>query len=275
MRPLLLLSCLLLASAAVPQKKNPSDAEIAKARKQVAQELSKKSSGNWVASKLSASALAAKVKTAVVGMKAIEGGFRMLYQTSEGRGEQTGVLLVQDKTHYRIDGTMLTPMPTAFAFVANGKERLIRRGSKVLPPMPLTSKLAGAKLAPTAYAKFFPIDFSRMMFQGLTDGVDAWGPLTQSLAQGGEGYNLRIHERTMTANGTKYLSYRLSGSRTGAALQKLGPSSYEFIIDGTRFLPVSVSVDWVDGKKKKWMAKWSGAYKFGAKLKPDVFTLKY
>jgi hypothetical protein len=136
-----------------------------------------------------------------------------------------------------------------------------------------TYRLPAAKLKGDTLVGLFEIDFSRLAFQGLTEGVDAWRDIIGGWSKGANGYKATIEQRTMKYQGRDVLSYRIHAQRTAAAAKKYGASAVEVVIDGRRFLPVTIRVVRTDTKGKSWLAQWQAAYRFNQTIRPDEMQL--
>lgn len=270
---------LLLAAALLPQKQqNPPDvkktgADLAK----VFSEAVKPKPGDnlWRPTKLSVAQLAAKVEASVRNIKNTEVAIKMLAQTSEGRGQFDGIMRIRDNRNYRMDTFVVKPQPVTAIYTSNGKSRFVLYDGQFKPKsgFPAGTRLASATSDPKKLVQLFPIEFGRLMFQGLTDGLDSWGPVLNAWNAGATGYKVKIEERVMTYAGKKILTYRVLADRTPAAAKTQGSSKIELRVDGTNFLPVTVRETRVDLKKKTWIIQWSSIYSFGKKFNADDFRI--
>lgn len=219
---------------------------------------------DYVASKVSLEKIASNTGTSMMRLKGTEGQFTVNSITSEGRSQIAGVVRIQSVDHYRLDSVFLAPVPFGNCFTGDGQRRFLRIGTKMLTPMLVRQQLAAVKMTPKQMADRFFTDYSRMLFQGVSERKDAWVPLFQGFKQ--QGYKLKVTERRMTFQGRKYLDYKIVGDRAADPTGAHSKAHFEVIVDGTYWLPVTVEVSWVDAKKKPWRSNWACGYAFNRKF---------
>lgn len=253
-----------LASIAFAQNSDQVRKEIKNRNDAVKKQLSTRSGGNWVPSKMTASQLAQRTAAAVRAMANTEARTQTLFQTSDGRGQIDGLLRVANNNKYSIDYVTIDAEPFSSTMVALNGRRQIRRDEKITVQFPVNQAIASARTEDPA-AIFFR-DFSRLMYRGITERKDAWVPLIAGL---GKQYNLKVEERRMTFQGQNFVSYRISGAKGGPQR-----SNFDIIIDGKFFLPVTVRTERKDAKGSVWLTQWSALYSFKRTFKDEAFTLK-
>jgi hypothetical protein len=204
-------------------------------------------------------------------MKGVDGKFSSDWRSSEGTGQVDGLLRIQDRYRYRMDYVVHKAQPFSCSVAADGKRKFVRSGEQVLTPVLASQQSKYAKLPIEMYADTFFDDYSRMMFQGLTDGVDAWTPMIASFKQ--NGFTLKLEERRLSHMGREYLNYKLTGFRAKDPRKLKSNQRFEVVLDGTFWLPVTVTTSWKDAKGKPWDSQWSAGFAFGRKFKPEDLTL--
>ncbi len=232
--------------------------------------------GNWTRSQVTLTQLAQKVAAATMGLKNTTAEMRVDVTTPEGTAvfmTPSVALRIRDASHYRVDYVVIQKVPFSASLAFDGRSRRVRLDSE-LTTLKGTGKIPAAlKVTGDRLVALFDIDFPRLAFQGLTEGVDAWKSVFMGWARGVDGYKPVVEERRMTYQGVKYLNYRILVQRTGPAKAKLGVSTFEVVLDGKRFLPVTIRNVRTDAKGGKWSAQWVAAYKFNQKLTDVDFKL--
>lgn len=227
-------------------------------------EISPAGSANWKPSKVTVGDLAKKVSFATANLKKTLAYLTVNVQTPEGQAwfKPPSVLLrIIDSKLYRVDYVVVQSIPFSASLVRNQKERIFRLDTKVLKTS-LTGKLPAAyKVTGNALVPLFETDYSRLAFQGLTEGVDAWVPVLTGMSKGVSGYKTTVEERRMKYRGQDFLSYRILATR-GVSDKKPGASTFEIVLDGKRFLPVTIRNVRRDSAGKEWMSQWTSSYVF-------------
>jgi len=218
----------------------------------------------WIKSKMSVTQLAQKVADATMRLQNTGADLIVLVQTPEGQGYFAAPTIdfrVMGGKLYRVDYVVLHEIPFSCSTANDGQTRTVRLDDKIIK-MESSRKLQATGVKGSALMRLFETDFPRMMFQGLTDGVDAWKPILAGWAAGLDGYKVAVEERTMKHEGQTFVNYRIHAQRTGAAVKTLGQSTFEVILDGKRFLPVTVRHVRVMPKGQTWAMMWTSSYRF-------------
>lgn len=222
----------------------------------------------WVKSKTSLAQIGDKVANATMRLTNTAADLIILVQTPEGQGYFTTPTLdfrVMGGKLYRVDYVVLHEVPFSCSTANDGKFRTVRVDEKIVQ-MATNHKLDATRLKGASLVRLFETDFPRIMFQGLTDGVDAWKPVLAALGAGLDGYKTTVEERTMKYQGQNFRHYRIHAQRAGAAVKTLGQSTFEIVIDASRNLPVTVRHVRVDPKGKTWAMMWTASYRFNQHL---------
>ena len=226
----------------------------------------------WRSTKMGISELSSKLASATKGLRNTKAQTLLLARTSEGEGEYKGEISVKDATRYRIDYVVIEGRPISATDVSDGVRRMIRYDTKWSKPMVAGKPLPVAKRTGKELAAQWPLDFTRIAFQGITDSTDAWQPILAAWAKGAEGFKTVVEERQMIYKGQMILNYRVRAERSPELAKKLGPSTVEIVVDGKHFLPVTIRVERQDVHGKKWLAQWSARWKFQQTLDPKTFN---
>jgi hypothetical protein len=270
---LVALASLVVSGYAWQQQKGPDPAAMkaksAEANKRIAAMLKAsqdKANQYWKPAKTTAAALAKQIAMSTKGAKNLYCYSQLIVQTSDGHGIYKGEIKVGSATRYKVDYVQIRPDPQNGVLLADGATRRSMLSGKVSPPLPLTQPFPDSSSNAATLVERFPNEFSRFMFQGATDGRDAWTPLITGWSQGMGGYAMKLQERKIVFNNRTFHNYRILLERTPAAAKKLGKSTVEVVFDASRYLPVTVRETRVDLKGKEWIIQWAGQYKFDQKF---------
>jgi hypothetical protein len=217
----------------------------------------------WKATKMTAAELGKRVDAAMKSLKNTGHRSLTLYTDASGKkGYFNGESRIQDPKTYSVQYLVLDAKPPYPGEVrADGKRMAAQGPSGWLAPRPFPAKPVTA-YPPAQVVATWPATFPRVMFSNLFLGSNLWTALTTGLAQGAGGYKTVVEERKMTKNGKSFLSYRILASRPAPAAEKYGASELELVIDGKRFLPVTIRSNYVPPKAKgltkiQWTGEWS------------------
>jgi len=121
-------------------------------------------------------------------------------------------------------------------------------------------------LGPAELAKW-PGDFSRAMFSEYETGKRTWGPLLRAWSNGEGGFKATVEEKKAVVLGKERSIYQVLATRKSDGAQ------VQIVVDGERFLPVTVRTLVKNSKggldKVQWSAKWS----FGGHHDPSDFVI--
>lgn len=233
----------------------------------------KTGTGGWKPTKLTLDDIGAKVAAATRGLRNTKADTIYLARTSQGEGTYRGEIAIVDPKKFRIDYVVNSEMPMSGSDISDGTKRMVRLGEKFTPPMPAGKPLAIAQRPSASWAAMWTDDFNRMAFQGLTDGKDAWQPVFQEWKKGMFGFKPVVEERQMVHSGKMITNYRVRVERNAEMSKKLGPCAFEIVLDGTRFLPVTIRVERKDLNGKVWMTQWSAHWKFREPIQESSFQM--
>lgn len=223
----------------------------------------------WKPSKMTLATLADRLAKATSELKNTKAQLHIDVTTPEGRAmfaTPSVLLSVMNRTYYRVDFVAIQRVPFSCSMANDGKTRHVRMDKNV-KRMPASTPLAAAQnVTGDKLVRLFDVDFPRLMFQGLTEGKDAWKPILTGWSKGVDGYKAIVEERTVVYQGNKFFNYRIRADRSAAAAKKLGTSTFEIIIDGNRFLPVTVRNVRKDENGKSWSAIWAAMYRFNERI---------
>lgn len=231
----------------------------------------------WKASGMAPKDLAQKVNGAIAGLTDTLCTARVFMKTPAGQARAGAIHKIQDSQHFRLDYFSPKGLPdNARGFIlADGvRKRQITLGSdpKIVP---IDKPLPDSGIKPAEVLQRWPQDFSRMMMLSLTDKVDPWSPLIQSLAKGEGGFKTTIEQRSLQYKGRTVNSYRVFAKRSDAMAKKLGACELEMVIDARRFLPVTIRVKSQDKSGRDWDQQWSAAWDFRKKfVKKDFESIQ-
>lgn len=245
----------------------------------------------WVKSDLTAEQLAAKVSAAVSSLSNTRLESSTLVGTPLGKGQYIDHATIGDRKKYKFAYVHIGDQPVTGTLVANGKQRVVRVEDSWTNPLPLDKPLPSDRdtslssfkeqpsspmLAPLTTTKpedvveRWPREFSRLAFQSLSEGKDAVGPAVKGWSSGLKGYRIAaVEKRQKKVEGRQYVSYRIIAKRDKKGG---GNSEIELVVDGYRFLPVTMRTNFDDEKGRNFSAMWSGSYKFNEKFVDKDFS---
>lgn len=229
----------------------------------------------WIATNVNPVQLASSIGKSIASLKNTTADLFTLSDSPEGHGRNRGVLKVADNKRYNIDFIVLSDVPVPAKMVANGKQRIVKLGEEWIPPMSVSKSLPAAQRDPKKLIDAFNVDYQRLAFQGLTEGSDPWVPLVKQLAAGYEGYQLRTEERHLMVSGRNFLSYRFRATRSAEAAKKYGESTIEIVVDGQRYLPVTIRHVYKDLQGNARKSQWSAQYVFNRSLTDKDFDAPF
>lgn len=227
---------------------------------------------NWSATQVKALDVAKKTAAAIAGMRNTYGESVTHMTTPEGNATVMLYYKIQDAKNFRVDFVIPKSIPARGAVLADGRGKRALGEKKMGPSMPLSFASEESKLSDAQVVRRWPLEFSRLMFTGFTDSKDSFVRMIRALARGEGGFKLTFEERTMPLRGSTVRNYRFYAVRSREAMKKYGPCEFEVVVDGTRFLPVTVRVDSKDASGKPWKQQWSGGWRFNQKFKPGEVT---
>lgn len=227
----------------------------------------------WTKTSMSLNVLGQRIEGAMLNLRNARARLSTIAQTSEGQGTYEQEVAIQDRKNYKIDFLVIDKKPVSGTDVANGKDRMVRVDATWTKPMEVGKPLDVVNRSPSQLASIWISDFSRMAFQGLTDGKGAWSQVFDSWSKGFEGFKPTVEERHMKYQGVNVTSFRIRAERSGSAVSTYGPCKIEIVVDGRHFLPVTVRVERKDKEGKPWLTQWSAQWRFKQNLASSDFKM--
>ncbi|MBN8690133.1 MAG: hypothetical protein J0L72_04980 [Armatimonadetes bacterium] len=198
--------------------------------------------------------LASKVDGSIAKMTKVGGKFDLLVKNSSISGMTNGTINILSKDKFSVD-YFLTSDPTIIC-------RLVRYGDKKRK-MELgkwgQSEPAATPSQPKLTALDFEEVYSREIFAPLYRGTGFWSPALQALSK--EGMTFKSDTKEMEVWGEKRPFYRIIGTRKGKGLTGL-----EIVIDGGRFVPLTIRTTGIDSKGQNRSSEWRGLWGFDQKV---------
>lgn len=252
--------------------KNPAGAPVRKT------EIKPPTTGDpgWKNSSMDPEEFANRLGTSLGSLKGVLANAEAIVTTPMGEGRFLSEIAIKDQRAYKIDYFVVDGMPYSASLVSNGTKRSARIRDRWIKPLSTTTPFTeapsqelrgddGVKLrVPTlttgdqaSYA--WHTEFTRLLFQGLTEGQDAIKPALQGLQKDAEVF---VQERQTPYEGKTYLNYRLLVVEKGAKTE-----SQEIIVDSEKFLPITIRTTWTDKKNKPYSVLWMCSWKNGT---PDA-----
>lgn len=230
---------------------------------------------DWKATTMTPHTLASLVSSSIKGLQNTKAAIDTYVQTPQGRGEFHQALEVKDASTFRVPFVVPLQDPTDGNVVANGSKKIVGEGKTWYPATTVSSPTRLSKESHDQMAEGWKTEFTRLMFQGLTDGRDAWGPVVQDWEEGVGGYQMAIEEKHTPFEGHEIIDYELHLSRAPQFASKLGKSEIIVEVDGYHYLPVSAWSDFTAPDGKHWKFSWSARYLFKQPTSPKDFIAPY
>lgn len=225
-------------------------------------------SGGWRPSKTSVSDFASKLGAKLAQTNGTEGKANVGIKTPEGEGRLELRYLFATPTKYRIEYIEPYLVPSRALIISNGTLKVEFKNKKFGKPIPESSKFESGSASPSEWVR----NFSRLLFARITDKRDTLAEFAKSLASD-KNFVAGIEERTLERNGKKVLNFRLRGERTPAAAAKQGPLKLEIVVDGVRWMPVTIRTEAGSGKDL-WRYEWSCGWNFGKTFPESEFVVR-
>ncbi len=236
--------------------------------------IEKTGEGVWKKTSLTPAALADRIGKAIREMKGTYGEAISTIKTPRENGQVKCFIKVQDYKTYSIQTLQLAAMPGLSEVRSDGNKKAQTSPTGGFgKPRPISSSGPEAALAGKQLVEKWPTLFPKLAFLGLTDGKDAWRPYMTSLMSGASGFKGEIAERKMKWQGRDVISYRITARRTPDAAKKLGPCEIEMVIDGVRYLPVTIKVNRTEAAGGEWKVLWQAGYNFNKTFDAKEFAL--
>lgn len=223
--------------------------------------------GGWKASKMSVKEFAARFSSNMAKLQGVEGKADLRVKTPEGEGRMELTYEIASPTKYRIEFVEPTLVPKRALIVSDGVRKVEFKDKKFGKVVPEPTQVA-VDSAPSAWIR----NFSRLLFARISDKRDSAGELAKLLAAD-NAIATAIEERTLERNGKKVFNLRIRGERKPPSASKQGPLKFEIVVDGVRWMPVTVRTETGTGKNL-WRYEWSCGWNFGRTFPESKFAVK-
>lgn len=229
--------------------------------------------GVWNKDAMKASELAKKMSDSMSKLSRTVVESKYDVKTPEGVGTYNLLAQLGEPGHYKIQMLTSEKIPNTGQIVSNGvrKFRMSMGGKGQLKPANVPFE--DAKLNPKETAVDFSKRASRMIYAGITDGSHPWAQLFSAVGDPKSGYETTVERRVTEYRGQNVASYRVVAKRKPEIAKSLGVSQIEIVIDGTRWLPVTIRAYNVDAKGGEWRTDWTAMYKFNQEIPADTFNV--
>lgn len=220
----------------------------------------------WFPSKITPADLGKRIDKSLQSLNRAK--IEMLFLVNDTSGEGSVWLQgdVQDPSHYMIQYSLPKSDAMISQFVADGKRRGVYENANWTIKESLSTvrkNPAGALLA-----EAWPTTFPKYALLPATGPWSVWGPLLSAWKSGAAGYKLRIEERQMETMGKKKPYYRIIATRQSPVLTQI-----ECVIDGTRFVPLTLRANLFPKGKRAAKYQWNGGWKFDQKMNSALFKV--
>lgn len=248
--------------------KNPTGAPVKKT------EIKPPTTGDpgWKNSSMDVEEFANRLGASLGSLKGVLANAEAIVTTPKGEGRFLSKILIKNQRAYKIDYFVVDGMPYSASLVSNGTKRSARIRDRWIKPLASNTPFAetpaqelrgedGVVLrVPTLSTgdkatNAWHTEFTRLLFQGLTEGKDAIKPALEGLKKDADVF---VQERKTPYEGKTYLNYRLLVVEKGAKSE-----SQEIIVDSEKFLPITIRTTWSDKAKKPYSVLWMCSWKDG------------
>lgn len=220
-------------------------------------EPAKPNTEGWKATSTELTSLGAKMDEALTKSKDLWAKTNTLFEIS-GRGTLASGkadVKIQNADRFRVEYYMPDTEATLHAEVKNGgpTAELAEEGWKKAPRRPAPSV--------NEWSQVFP----REVFATLTQGRPAWSEFLRRLEKGEDGFRTHIEKRTRKVAGAEHPYLRVLAERPKTTI--------EMIVDGERYLPLTIRVSDESNPGKTRKGLWSAEWKSGGVHDPKAFVL--
>jgi len=194
--------------------------------------------------------LASKIDSSVSGMAKVGGKFDLLVKNSSISGMTNGTINILSKDKFSVD-YFLTSDPTMICRLVKfgGKKRQMEMGKWG------DAVAAELQSQPKVTALNFEDVYPREIFAPLYRNSGFWNSAFQSLSS--EGMTFTSDTKQMDVGGENRPFFRIIGTRKGKGLTGL-----EIVIDGGRFVPLTIRTTGIDSKGQSRSSEWRGLWGF-------------
>ncbi len=226
----------------------------------------------WSAIKLSPTDVAAKMDTAMTGLKNVSCVATIVGATPRGKimPNTTFPAYIKNATTFRLSYMRLTEgVPFTGMATADGTSVVHLKAGGMSAPRKLGSP--GAWDSKPLVSEW-PGSFAEHVFDGLTVRNGLWAALVKGWSSGTRGYKLTLEERVTPYKGRNIKNYRYVAER---AVGKAGKTEQvEVIVDAQIFLPVTIRTVSYDARGSVTKLQWSGDWRNNQVLDPKMFLIK-
>ncbi|MFN3730146.1 MAG: hypothetical protein ACK4XJ_10575 [Fimbriimonadaceae bacterium] len=189
-------------------------------------------------------------------------------------GGQSGQAALRQELHrdaiYRMEFVDMRKGFDKYIVVSDGKRqaRAVNGdwGAPVAAPKPNSKKAE-----PAAIVRAWEREFPRLVFEARHSGSGSLAALGEGLDKGLDGFTRVVEERTITYNNIPKKFYRIIASKKGKSANE--STVYEIVVDGSRFLPVTLKANTTNAEGKAYRAQYQIGYEFGKQQSVSEFNL--
>jgi|GEM_PF-3945756 len=188
----------------------------------------------------------------------------------QGAGDVKLEAKIGAPTKYNVQYTVFADgHPSNYAAIANGKNRALVRASVGKNQKKITRLMSVSTRVPVSganLASLWPSNMPQFVLNRYVTGSNSYGGLVNALISGVGKYQVYAEQRTLTYQGKIITDYRIVAQRSKANAAKLGYSQIEIVLDGERFLPLTLRTRFSPLKGAPTELDWSSRWV------PDHFT---
>ncbi len=217
----------------------------------------------WIALAQTPEEFGQTVDRAISSLSNVAGTFNIELRNESMEGSKSGQFLIASSAQYAIDTVDIDKPTVLNRTLANGstKKSLSENGWTAPQAVSAQGKPVGQKVSNTLSR-----NFSRLMFESLTERRPTWSPVLKSLEA--EGFRVTLETKSISTSGVMRPYTRLVATRDGVGLNE-----FEVRFDGIRHVPLTVRMVSTAASGKPVTSEWRGKWKFNQKVSDEIAKL--
>lgn len=217
----------------------------------------------YAPSKINLQDLGKKTDDGIHNLKNGKGVVVMQFEGPKGKLNGNIDIKVRDSSTYMVEYLLPKTEVTPNRLVADGKKKMVYEDRKWVSATPRDT----SKPMTTAELDEFISRYPAEVMSGLVDGAPVWSRLLTAL-ESDQGRATTVEEQKITVNKIERPIYRIVSRRKGAQDEEL-----EIVIDGHRWLPLTVKASFHDENKAPVRIFWTANWLFGGTFPDSDFTI--
>ncbi|MBX3112749.1 MAG: hypothetical protein KF857_12165 [Fimbriimonadaceae bacterium] len=214
-------------------------------------------------SKMGFADLGAKTDAGIQQLKNGKGVVVMEYESPKGKSHGNIDIFVRDKSTYKVEYLLPKTEGTPNRLAGDGKRNMVYEGYVWTKPTPRKTSGPMSRADVDAWIARFPAE----IMSGLQDGAPVWRRLLDALSSD-PGRTTTMEEQEVTVSKVKRPIFRIVSRKKGVE-----GDSLEIVIDGHRWLPLTVKASFHDENKAPVHMFWTTNWMFGGTFPDSDFVI--